>query len=297
MMPSFHELVQTLAQKLSVEYDDHALAKQTARWILENVTKEPASKLIAKKDIVLSLLQKKRLEKIIETIINEHKPLAYILGYVPFNGLKILVEPPTLIPRPETEEWVIELLKKLSRLKNKKISILDIGTGTGCVALTLAKFLPNTMVYGIDISPQAIQLARKNADYNNINNAQFFTSDLFSQIPSDLKFDLIVANPPYIAENEWESLEKSVTQWEDKKALIANKSGLEIVTQIIEKSLTHSKRNSEFIKKNMPNLIIEIGHQQGAAVEEILRKRGYTNISIAKDIEGKDRIAEGTHTK
>lgn len=291
-MPTFNEIVREIAHKLETRYRDPTLREQTAGWILENITGKKKIDLIATGAIKLTSNDQQQLEQWIDKIVNQHMPLAYLIGSVPFNGLEILLQQPVLIPRPETEEWVINLIKQLQQLENQKLTILDIGTGSGCVALALAKALPQAIVCGTDISDTALELAQKNAQHNNISNAKFFKSDIFNSVSKEQTFDLIVANPPYIAQDEWQALDPSVKQWEDKHALLAQEEGLALVKKIIDQARAHLKPNNEFELQNIPNLVIEIGYRQGPAVQKLLLNADYQAVEIVKDLEGKDRTAQ-----
>src|SRR3989338_4187569 len=127
--------------------------------------------------------------------IEENRPIQYIIGNTDFLDLKIKVKEPILIPRSETEEWVNNLLNKFKNFENHKLKIVDIGTGTGCIAIALAKFFKNSEIFAIDINPVALELAQENAELNKIKNIKFVESDLFSNF--DEKVDIIVSNPPY----------------------------------------------------------------------------------------------------
>ena len=155
------------------------------------------------------------------------------MGSTPFAGLEILTQPPVLIPRPETEEWTVNLIEQLQGLPDKKLQILDLCTGSGCIALALADALPQAKIFGTDISDSALALANHNKIHNHIPNVEFLRSDLFAQIPQKFTFDLIVGNPPYIDEQEWNNLDPSVTQSEDKHALLAADHGLALIKKII----------------------------------------------------------------
>ena len=147
--------------------------------------------------------------------------------------------------------------------------ILDLCTGSGCIALALADALPKAKVYGTDIAEHALALAKENARHNHITNVEFLYSDCFDSIPKEFKFDLIVGNPPYIDQKEWPTLDKSVTQWEDKQALIAPDHGLAIIKRIIDAAPSYIKPN-ELMKKNaIPQLILEMDSNQGKASIDI----------------------------
>lgn len=263
-------------------------AMQKAWWIIEAVTKKNQTQLLAEKNFFLSEIELSKVDLFLKKYINNHMPLQYLIGTVPFLDLEILVESPVLIPRPETEYWCHELITILKKLENKKIEILDMATGSGCIALAIAKALPEASVFGVDISSKAITLAKKNLSHNKITNVNFIESDLFENI--NKKFDLIVTNPPYIDENLYEKLDLSVKNWEDSRALICNDEGLKIIKQIIKDSHNFLKFNDEFFKKKVPQLVIEIDCNQASAVKECLIQNQFFNVEINKDLQGKDRV-------
>jgi len=261
--------------------------------MLEALTKKKKSKLITNEIINFTTKQLVTLDTWIKQQVEEKMPLQYLLGSVPFDDIEILVEAPILIPRPETEEMCYNILDMLHKLDDKKLSILDIGTGTGCIALTIAKALPKSTILATDLEERALQLAEKNADHNNIKNVTFLKSDLYESIEKNLTFDLIVSNPPYIAQEEWEALDESVTKWEDKKALVADNKGLAIIAAIVTQSAPFIKKNTQMKQHKIPQLIIEIGHNQGKEVAKIFATAGFQDIKVEKDMEGKDRFVSG----
>jgi len=286
-------VVKEIEKKLQARYTDQTLCNQYAWWIVEAITKKEKAELIAQQEIALDEAQRATVDIWLIRLIQEKTPLQYILGTVPFAGLEILVEPPILIPRPETEELCYNIIEQYKKLKNKKIKILDIGTGSGCIALSLAKAFPDSHVYATDISDDALALAQKNANHNKIKNVTFIKSDVYDNIPADLTFDFIVSNPPYIAKNEWKELDESVTEWEDPTALIAENKGLAIIEKIITGAAQFLHANEHMQKQNMPQLIIEIGYRQGADVTKLLETADFSDITIEKDLEEKDRFARG----
>lgn len=286
-------LVKEVEEKLKTRYKDSTLCNQYAWWMLEAITKKNKAKLIAQQEIALDNGQHATLDEWIIHLVEEKMPLQYILGSVPFVDLEILVEPPVLIPRPETEELCYKLIAQFKKLNNKKITILDIGTGSGCIALSLAKTLPESHVYGTDIADNALALAQKNTNHNKIKNVTFIKSDVYKDISKELNFDFIISNPPYITKEEWKTLDESVTEWEDPTALIANKEGLAIIERIISGAKSFLKSNEEMKQKNFPQIIIEIGYTQGAHVRKLLENAGFSDIKIEKDLERKDRFASG----
>ncbi len=285
-------LAQNIAQELHKKYQDQFLCTQYAWWALEAITEQSKTDLLMKREITLTQEQCDTLNSWIKSQVEHHIPLQYLLGSVPFIDCDILVEPPVLIPRPETEEWCLDLIKNLEQISHQDFRILDLCTGSGCIAIALAKTFPQAQIYASDISDAALVLAQKNAERNKVS-INFISSDLFASIPSDLTFDIIIANPPYIAENEWHQLDPSVKTWEDTTALVAPDNGVGMVKQIITDSVPFLDRNSEIISYGIPQLIIEIGHTQGEIVKKAFQKAGYKNVEIKKDESGKDRVAVG----
>lgn len=284
------DLIHTIANTLTAHF---VLPEEHAWWIVEAITGKKKATLIARETISLSTGQQATLDQWLDALINQQIPLQYLIGNVPFGDLEILVEPPILIPRPETEEWCLDLIDQLHTLQNQKLTILDLCTGSGCIALILAHALPKATVFATDISNKALALAKKNSIHNQIPHVTFLNSDLFNTILPEFTFDLIISNPPYIAESEWASLTPSVTEWEDRNALIAADNGLALIEKIIQNAPTYLTNNAEMADKKIPQLIIEIGYLQGDAVQKLLQKYAYTNAGIKQDSAHKDRIAYG----
>jgi release factor glutamine methyltransferase len=258
------------------------LSKQEAIWLLEYICQESYSSLLYKK---LTPEQEKLLATQLDQIIHENKPLSYIIGLVPFLDLKIKVTPPILIPRPETEEWVHQVIEKLNSNKNQVKKILDIGTGSGAIALSLAKNFPDTEVWAIDINQTALRLAQENAELNAIKNVKFLESDLFEKL-QDQKFDLIVSNPPYIPEKMKDTLSATVTQWEDPKALFSGPAGLNLIELILKESQKHLNYNP-----HLPfQLVIEIDTTQYESIQNLSNQHSWV-CSITKDLFGNWRTA------
>jgi release factor glutamine methyltransferase len=288
-----NQLVAKIAHIFNRTFPDLTLCQQYAWWTLEAITQKDQAHLIACNDITLTAEQQTLLDAWCTKIVDEHMPIAYLLGRVPFNDIEIEVLPPTLIPRPETEEWTVQLLDDLQQLASADITIFDLCTGTGCIALALAHGLPHATVWATDISLEAIALAYKNAQHNNVHNVTFMHSDLFNAIPREMRADIIVVNPPYISEHEWQSLDQSVIKWEDKGALVAPDNGLAIIKTIIEQAPQWLQANTALAHKNIPQLMIEIGYQQADVVVTLMKDMHYNAIHVHKDLEGKDRVVSG----
>jgi release factor glutamine methyltransferase len=284
------EYITFITQKLTPALHDQTLCNQYAWWLLEHLTQKTKTDLIIQSQIKLDEHQEKQLQTWINQIVDEHKPIAYILGNVPFGDVTIQVSPPVLIPRPETEEWVINLIEQIKKSGAQKLHILDLCTGSGCIALSFAHELPDATVYALDIADEAIALAQKNKQLLNIKNLHIIKSDLFEQLP-DIIFDIIVTNPPYIDTSE--QLDTSVIAWEDKRALFADDNGLSLIKKIIKQAPAFIHTNDILQQHTIGQLYIEIGWQQGQDVKKLMQKNQYTAITIEKDSALKDRVVFG----
>ena len=211
------------------------------------------------------------------------KPIAYILGKQAFWSLTLKVKAATLIPRPETELLVDIILQKFASIKN--LSVLDLGTGSGAIALALATEQPTWQITAVDYSFDALGVAQENANYYGITSVAFIHSNWYSNL-SNRKYDIIVANPPYIAEND-PALHQHVLQYEPKTALISKQDGFADMIEIIDKA-------KYFLKKN-GFIVLEHGYQQSQEVKNILRKYGYTNTQSHTDLSGIMRAASGLY--
>jgi release factor glutamine methyltransferase len=212
------------------------------------------------------------------------EPLQYILGEWEFFGLPIKVSPEALIPRPETELLVEEALSEAVCLPGS-ISVLDIGTGTGCIALAIASNMSRMSVLGIDVSRKAVTLANENLRSLKLSNATFRVSDIFSTRwtkQGTVKYDLIVSNPPYISQPEFEALEPELRNYEPRIALTDESTGLTFykhIAEIASSRLTPRGR-----------LLLEIGYGSSKIVGEILRDSGLDVLRIVNDLAGIPRV-------
>lgn len=232
-------------------------------------------------------LTKEQLDSFNEMIEDRLKgrPIAYIVNNREFMGLDFYVEEGVLIPRPDTEplvEEVIELVKGKENLK-----IVDIGTGSGAITVSLAKYIKDCQVYSLDISDKALSIGLKNAISNKVEDKiNFIKSNIFSGIEDrGLKLDVIVSNPPYIRRADIETLHTQVKDYEPYIALEGGEDGLNFYRDITRESVKYLKDKGI--------LAFEVGHDQAEDVSEILKHNGYTNIYTKKDLQGIDRVVIG----
>ena len=213
------------------------------------------------------------------------RPVAYIVGNREFMGLDFYVQEGVLIPRPDTEVLVEELIEICKDKEN--LNILDIGTGSGAITISLAKYLNTSNVKSFDISDVALEVGKKNAISNEVDNrVEFIKSDLFSAIKDkDIKFDVIVSNPPYIPKKDIKTLHTQVKDYEPYIALEGGDDGLDFYRSITEQSKLYLKENGI--------LAYEVGHNQAKDVEKIMEINGYTKIYTKKDLQGIDRVVIG----
>jgi release factor glutamine methyltransferase len=214
------------------------------------------------------------------------EPLQYILGKTEFMGIELKVNPDVLIPRPETEILVEKTIKLASGISSEGLGleILDLGTGSGCIAVSLAKFLPRAKVTAVDISEKALAIAQENAKLNNVaDKITFLESDLFSNHElADKKYDLIASNPPYIRAKTIAKLQPEIA-YEPRIALDGGKSGLVFYRRIINAADNYLKIGGLFI--------MEIGFQQKEAIKNIFQKsKNFAIIDIMKDYQDIDRV-------
>ncbi len=297
-------LVKNISQECSKFYWDPMVCEQYAWWLIEAVTGKSRTNLLTIGSIDLSDSQLEKIHLYIDELINQKKPLAYIIGWTPFLDLKIQVVPPLLIPRPETEEWVAHLIELLRPHAQLSLSILDLCTGTGCIGLAIAKAYPRMKVTAVDINPLAVEVASENARMNEIGNIEIVHSDLFNNITTET-FDIIISNPPYISAQEFETLDESVKLWEDYKALVADDQGLALIKRIIEQAPRYLRKNKELAAiiphaestgaPTVGNLWIEIGHQQAQAVIAYMKQNKYANAHSYTDMSHKERVVIGTY--
>ena len=254
--------------KISKNLFDNKDFEILARYIFNN------KKLIDLEDISRDIYDISVLKFAIRRRIQK-EPISQIIGLRKFWNSNFYIDETVLDPRPESEL----IVEKVLELSDTNLSLIDLGTGSGCLAISIALERPNFKIFASDISTDALKVAEINSRYDN-TPITFIKSDWFSEINNT--FDIIIANPPYISENEYKSLPISIRRFEPKIALTAGINGLDCFKKII----------MEFHKYLKPNGIIflEIGYGQKRIIEELFIKHGYENTNFFNDLSGKARV-------
>ncbi|MFB6342419.1 peptide chain release factor N(5)-glutamine methyltransferase [Saccharicrinis sp. FJH62] len=271
-----------IKQKLGGLYPDREVESFVV-WILGHVLGYDKTRILLNNDKILPKDVSSRISSIVDRL-TKYEPIQYITGDTEFVGLNLNVRPGVLVPRPETEELVSRISNKVAA---NSANILDIGTGSGCIALGLKKYMPGTKVFGCDISQVAIELANENAKLNNLD-VHFFYYDILSQngtLPVK-KFNMIVSNPPYVLESEKVQMEANVLKYEPHSALFVPD----------DDPLIFYQRISEFARLYLANdgeIWLEINENKGAEVKRLLENNSFHDVVILKDIFGKQRFVYG----
>lgn len=213
--------------------------------------------------------------------LKKQKPIQYILGETEFYGLPFLVNENTLIPRPETEE-LVDLIIKENQEPSSVLKILDIGTGSGCIAVSLAKNLPNAEISAIDVSEKALEIAQKNANLNNVE-VLFIQKNILETADLEQQFDIIVSNPPYVRMLEKAEIKSNVLDYEPHLALFVDDND----------ALFFYRKIAQLAKKNLKptgKLYFEINQYLGKETVELLENLAFKDVRLMKDIYGNDRM-------
>jgi release factor glutamine methyltransferase len=278
---SIRQTAQSIQNKLGLELSE---AKFEANLLCQHVLNVNRAWLISHESNVFEAYQQVAFEALVKRRLNG-EPMAYILGSREFYGLPLKTTPATLIPRPDTEALVEAALAKIPQ--NASLNILDLGTGTGAVALAIAKNRPNCKVTAVDTSSGALGVALENAQALKLNNVRLLESNWFSGLSlakESEKFDVIVSNPPYIAQDD-AHLKQGDLRFEPISALASGLDGLDDIRQIIQDAPHYLKPNGW--------LMLEHGYDQAEAVAALFSERGFSEIGNAKDIAGTLRVTFG----
>lgn len=286
-------LLQAQAQLNDAPLLDAIDARYESQLLLQHALKVNRAWLIAHENDDLAADIQHKFNTLIQRRIGG-EPIAYILGCREFYGLNLAVTPATLIPRPDTETLVEAALAKIPAhetsktldsdlCRNDELSILDLGTGCGTIALVIAKHRPHSYVVGVDASPAALEVAKKNASALQIRNVQFLSSNWFSALEGE-RFNVIVSNPPYIEEADIH-LKQGDLRFEPLSALASGADGLDDIRRIIDDCLIHLKPQGW--------LMFEHGYNQAESVRELMAQVGLVNTETFHDLGGNDRVTIG----
>jgi release factor glutamine methyltransferase len=277
-MPNIQSIKSALAfATVKLNHDE---AKLEAQLLLQHVLNVNRAWLIAHENDALQANQHAAFEALLNRRLSG-EPIAYILGGRAFYGLDLLVTPDTLIPRPDTETLVEAALAKIPMAAHP--SILDLGTGSGAIALAIAKNRPQASVIAVDASKAALAVAKKNAQNLSIDNVEFVLSNWFQHL-NNQPFDVILSNPPYIEEND-AHLSQGDLRFEPISALSSGEDGLNDIRQIIENSLVHLQPQGW--------LMLEHGYNQADKVADLMANTGFVSIETIKDFGGNNRVTIG----
>lgn len=274
---SIAKLLENATQQLN---NNSSSAVLDAELLLAHCLQKNRSYLLAWNDSIPSVEQQKHFQQLI-TKRQQGIPVAYLVGKKAFWSLELAVSPAVLIPRPETEHLVEVALDKIAHINQP--TILDLGTGSGAIALALATERPDARIIASDTSTAALAIAQRNKDHYQLNNVTLLHSDWFSTIPAQ-HFDLIVSNPPYIENND-PHLQGDI-QYEPQQALTSGTDGLAAIRTIISHANTYLKPNAY--------LILEHGYNQGSHVRAILTKASFKRVVSIKDYAQLERLSLGT---
>jgi len=262
-------------------------AANIADIVIENITGFKKVDRLINKQFLLNEEQLQLLNDYTNELL-KHKPVQYVLNEVWFAGMKLYVDENVLIPRPETEELVEWIVKTVASRKSQVASILDIGTGSGCIPVALKKKLLSVEVHALDISEEALNVAKRNAAIQqteiNFHLLNILDKNLWRQLP---KFDIIVSNPPYVTQGEASSMQKNVLQYEPHLALfVDDEDAMKFYKVIAEFGLKHLNENGQ--------LFFEINEMMGKQICDLLNQYRYLNIELKKDLQNKDRMIKAT---
>lgn len=278
---SIKKILSCIKSELNNQYPDTEIESFIA-LIFENIFQYSRAQIHLNLETLISSEKYQKITHIINRLKN-YEPIQYIIGFADFFNLKFNVDTNVLIPRQETEElvnWIIDENKKES------LQILDIGTGSGCIAISLAKNMQNSVVTAFDISKNAIELAKVNA-VNNSAKVDFILLDIFNEnVWPNVNFDIIVSNPPYVTNSEKRLMQSNVLDYEPELALfVPDNNALMYYNKITKFANEHLNKDGK--------LYFEINESFGKDVAKILKENNFNNIVLKKDLNEKDRMIRG----
>jgi release factor glutamine methyltransferase len=270
-------------QQIIAELATPAVPRAELRLLLSHALSRSSAWLVAHDDYDLSQAEENNL-RMAASRRAAGEPIAYILGAREFYGRAFRCTPAALIPRPETE-LLIDLLRDAVASSSPRVSsVLDVGTGTGCIAITLALEVANLQVSACDVSTDALALARQNARTLGATQVEFIESDWFAAFDANKRFDVIVSNPPYIAPND-PHLFQGDLRFEPWLALRDRVDGLESYRELVRGATQHLHEGGV--------LIVEHGYDQGESVPALFREAGFIEVEMLRDLAGQPRITRG----
>ena len=285
---TIHQAYQQLSSKLYDLYD-YREAEQIAGWVMENISGLSKMDRMLNKNLPMSTPQKELYEKYSSELLT-YKPVQYVLQEAWFYGMRLFVDENVLIPRPETEElvdWVIREIKtdqSEPRKDDSKLTILDIGTGSGCIAIAIKKNLPHEDVLAIDLSEGALEVAKKNAMAQGVC-IQFMQLDFLQESDWEMipPVDIIISNPPYIPASDKAGMQKNVLEFEPHLALFTDDND----------PLVFYKKIASFARKRLKaggRIFVEVHESNGEQAAQLFSKSGFGRIELRKDMQGKERM-------
>lgn len=279
-MMNIREAFLYLKQSLQSIYDDGE-ATAITDWVMEFIIKKNKAERNIFNETMLNEAQQQQLF-LYEKELQQYKPVQYVLGESYFFGMKLFVNENVLIPRPETEELVEWVLEEITNHKSQITNLTDIGTGSGCIALALKKHLPDTAITAIDISESALNVAKKNARALNLE-IDYMQADILQDTFQPLsKFDIIVSNPPYIAQEEKDAIHKNVLDYEPHQALfVSNNDPLQFYRTI-------ERFASKYLRES-GNIFLELHQEFASATEQYFRNKSWQAV-LKKDMNDNKRM-------
>lgn len=281
------KLIQEIGLSLAEMYPNNEEKNAIIRAICCDLLGYSTAAYYMKEEVILTAEQEARLSTIIYRL-QQGEPLQYIEGKAPFCGMDFVVKPGILIPRPETAELVEWIVQDHT---TQDARILDLGTGSGCIAISLSKRIPQAIVEACDISHEALAIARENSQKDN-TSVQFFHHDMLDlTTPLPHSYNILVSNPPYIKQSEAADMEKHVTEWEPHTALfVPDDDALCFYRAIAEIGQTNALLPGGHI-------YVEINQALGKEAIELFENYGYEEVTLRKDIYGNDRMIKATKSK
>jgi release factor glutamine methyltransferase len=279
---TIHLAYQQILSQLYEIYDNREAAN-IADMVVEQVTAQRKIDRIVYKDLPVNTEQQAQLNQLVSQLLI-HRPVQYVLGTAWFMDMKLMVNENVLIPRPETEELADWIISDIKNRNNKDVSLIDIGTGSGCIAVAVRKKMPEVAVSAIDISDDALQVAKLNSIEQKVLvdflHLDFLNEEEWNQLG---KYNIIVSNPPYIRKSEETEMRSNVLKYEPSLALfVPDEDPLVFYKALAKFSRVHLKPEG--------SIYVEINEALGDEVVKLFREKGYGKVLLKKDLQGKDRM-------